>query len=165
MLYHREPDEYMAQLGQKPRNMAKNALARYSFGTFKRNDQLDAMHDIDTSKPARQGKPMTEAYYKLKLPSSPWRLCDIHRDEWWGAFEGDRLRAYVQLIVIGRIGIVNKALGHAHARGAMNGLFAILATEADVDAIHYLDLRCGAGLAHFKRSVGFVEVDVCNSTR
>jgi len=161
MLFHQEWNDYLQWVGKKSRNMARKATERYAYGTFDRSAHLDAIWDINTSKPERQGKPMTLSYQLYPEATTPWRLCDVHRDEWWGAFDEDeRLRAYVQLIVLGRLGIVNKAMGHAHARGAMNGMFAILATEADVDGIHYLDLRCNEGLANFKRSVGFVEVGV-----
>ena len=153
--------EYLGLVGPKGRNMVRKADRLYTFGEFSYNSQLDGIYAVNTSREHRQGKPMTPRY---RVRPEPIRrhleTCPGHRSSWWGAWDkaSVELRGYVNLVILGDLGVVNTVLGHADAPAVMNGLFYELATKAPVRWIHYLTLASSSStLAGFKRRVGFSE--------
>jgi hypothetical protein len=150
---------YMERIDSKARNMRRKADRLYTYARFLRDHRLGALERVNRSKPIRQGKPMTAAYLEALHPERPQFLCLRHRDLWIAAWRGTEMVAYVQLVVLGRYGIVNKSLGHADAPAVMNGMYAYLAESMYADVIHYLSVSgSNPGLAAFKESVGFRDV-------
>jgi hypothetical protein len=154
---------YKARCGQKTRNMVSKADRLYTFRPFEHNDEIEAMHEINVSRPARQGKPMSDRYRRPPIPIvRPWQTCDLHQSLWWGAFDVDgRLRGYCNLIRLNDLGVVNTILGHGDAAASVNGLIAHMAESSGVRWIHYLTLASSSPtLAAFKRRCGFREYRV-----
>lgn len=160
--------DYRERLDAKARNMTRKADGLYTYREFDYNTQLDGIYQVNTSKPVRSGGPMTDRYLTPPEPiRKPWNTCARHGSTWCGAFAADdSLAAYCNLVILNDIGVVNTVLGHAARPAAMNGLFAYMAENAPVRFIHYLSLASSpAGLAAFKRSIGFHEVRLNGSDK
>jgi hypothetical protein len=122
------------------------------------------MFDINTSKAERQGKEMSPSYREPLTPNRPTEGCALHNVVWLGAFRDDRLRAYVRLVELNELAVVDQFLGHGDDLhfGVMNGLVHhmvehVLATGR-IRAVDYLTLHSSTrSLDRFKRSVGFEE--------
>ena len=158
-------EAYHALIGPKSRNMIRKAQrAGYTFAPFEYNERLDDLFEVNTSKPVRQGQPMSAGYLERPKPISSHAGCDRHRIVWLGGFRNGRLRAYARLIVLEEIAIVSQFLGHGEDlhNGVMNGLVDEMAQfvigDDRIRAINYLTLRSSTEtLDRFKRSVGFRE--------
>ena len=158
-------EPYHGLIGAKSRNMLRKAARNgYSYAEFDYNAWLDDIFEVNRSKRERQGQPMAQAYLEPPQPSSPHDGCQLHRIVSLGAFREGRLRAYVRLIVLNELAIVNQFLGHGDdlPNGVMNGLVeAIVAfalEDGHVKAVNYLTLHSATdSLDRFKRSVGFSE--------
>lgn len=154
--------EYVAGLDRKSRAMVRKAELRgYSFREYIRDDELEAMYAINTSKVMRQGRPMTVGYRtELKVERVP-ELCDTHEMIWVGGFQNGELRAYASVMRLRELGVLNQIIGHADSLtdGVMNGLIAFLVSdlyERGVRWLNYLRMPSATtGLTDFKRSVGF----------
>jgi len=157
-------------LNAKSRNMVVKSKRHFFYQVFNYNYHLLEIHDINTSMPERQGKPMSAAYLTKPEPIAvPWRLCvNKHRYVHIGGFNADnRLKAYCALAIVGDVAIINTILGHCDSlsHGVMNGLIDYivnyLKTTTGVKFLNYLDLtNCSPGLRAFKESVGFKSVSV-----
>ena len=127
--------------------------AGYTFSEFSKQNYIEDIHEIHTSSPERQGKPMRDAYL---IPVEemggapkgwnplPYNPCDEHWVRFYGAFEsapgrklggvevGYRLRAYIAMKRIGSLGIYSMIIGHGdHLRsGVMGGLHGWIISRA-----------------------------------
>lgn len=151
---------YRSRLSAKSRNMLRKADRLYTYRVINRSLHLDEIHAINTSLPARQGRPMTEQYRNPPEPTTPAQLCEVHRDEWYGCFDADRrLRAYARLEVLNEIGILNTIIGDRTAGAAMNGLIEHMAETARIKWLNYLRMPSATTtLTDFKRRLGFKAV-------
>lgn len=163
-------DRYMQLIGPKSRNMVRKADKLYRYRPFLRNSWLEDIYAINTSKEIRAGGKMG-GYYLVKPEPTlamPERLCTKHFNTWQGAFDahGDKLLGYCNLIILNQLAVVNTILGHGEAPAVINGLVAYMVDECrrtwrSVRWIHYLSITSSPeGLARFKLSVGFREVEL-----
>ena len=154
---------YMPAVGCKTRNMVRKADSLYLDAPFAYNDRLAEIDAVNASKAFRQGRPMEGWYTRPAEPTTPARLCAVHRDTWYGASERltGRLAAYARVArVSDRLAILVSFLAHGQAPAAANGLLAYLAGELDVRWLNYLHMTCATpSLEAFKRHAGFQEVD------
>lgn len=151
-------DEYLHFIGGKSRNMVSKAKRLYTFSRIAFNDHLAGIEAVARSSPIRQGMPMEGWYTKPVETATPARLCALHADEWYGAFEREsgRMVAFARLEVLNELGILNSILGDRSAGGAVNGLVAHLVEHSGVCWINYLYPQARTDtLADFKRRLGF----------
>lgn len=162
------PDDmaaYLKRIGDKSRNMVRKAhRSGLVYRAFDRNDYLDDLFEVNTSKSERQGREMSPAYREPLKPARPHDGCPLHSVTWLGAFRDDRLRAYVRLVGLGELGVVDAFLGHGDDLhyGVMNGLVHHMVEHVldagHIKAIDYLTLHSSTDtLDGFKRRVGFEE--------
>lgn len=138
----------------------------YQFDEIDRSLFNDDLHEINTSLPERQGRPMTDGYTTRHnhgaLPAYP---CDRHRIHTYGILQGERLRAYLTLYRCGELGLVSMILGHGAHLDA--GIMYLLCQGMIADQVHH----SGAlfynrhdsgepGLAWMKERIGFHATDI-----
>lgn len=152
----------MEAIGSKSRNMVrKSAKAGFEYLQFDYNDELDDIHQINISKPVRQGKAMSKSYQTRPKPTVDTNDCQVHSYDWIGAFRDGRMWAYCNLVRVNQLAVINRILGHKDALrdGVMNGLVLSLVLHCEgtpVTHINYLTLNGSPpGLQRFKYSVGF----------
>lgn len=162
----RATSDYGAQLDVKARNMRRSAERRYRFTEIDRNEHLEGIYRVNTSKPVRSGGPMRPHYLERPVATTTIdRTCSRHGSVWHGGFDrdDDSLVAYAQLVLLSDLAVINTILG-SPVPGCVNGLISHLVAfcvERDVPWLHYLTLSSSPhGLARFKMSVGFREVSV-----
>ena len=125
------------------------------------------IHDINTSLPERQGRPMSEGYRKKaersRLPEYP---CDRHRTITYGTIQGrDTLRSYLTLHRSGDLALVSMILGHGDwlRDDVMYALVqGVIADQAGSGGILYYNRHDSGteGLVYFKEKLGFREANV-----
>jgi hypothetical protein len=162
-------DDYFESLDAKSRNMVRKAKKRgYVYHGFDYNNHLQDMYEINTSKPERQGKPMTDAYTTYPTPiHSEFQGCHMHKYFRVGGFKNGKMYVYCAVAVVNELAIINTILGHADALtdGIMNGLISYLVQACRViygaKYLNYLSMESsGESLQAFKRSVGFESYQV-----
>ncbi len=135
---------------------SRKALARgYRLRRIDRNAHLDELHAIHTSCAERQGRPIDDAYLRMRhYPEQPHCAC-------YGAFDaGGRLAAYCNVARFGNFVATDQLMGYKNGDGAMYLLLAhiicALIEERQVAWFMY-DSYLGAqpGLRDFKRRLGF----------
>lgn len=135
---------------------SRKALARgYRLRRIDRNAHLDELHAIHTSCAERQGRPIDDAYLRMRhYPEQPHCAC-------YGAFDaGGRLTAYCNVARFGNFVATDQLMGYKNGDGAMYLLLAhiicALIEERQVAWFMY-DSYLGAqpGLRDFKRRLGF----------
>lgn len=86
----------------------------YRFDDVLRHERADDIYEINTSKPERQGRQMSEGY--RKPPSTtpdPEYPCSRHGVHPYGVMGDDgRMRAYLWLYRAGELALVSQILGH-----------------------------------------------------
>lgn len=157
-------EAYRSLIWPQARNKLRKALKNgYTYQPFEYNERLEEMHAINTSKPERQGQPMTEGYTRPLTPVQPFGGCERHDVVYLGGFREGRLRAYARLVILNELAVIDQFLGHGDDLrfAVMNGLVDFIvayAIERGLRAIDYLTLRSvSESLDRFKRSVGFQE--------
>lgn len=125
------------------------------------------IYDINMSMPVRSGGEMREAYKRspeeLKKSLGTVVGCGIHWARWFGAFDGNKLVAYILLRQIGNMGLYSMILGHGdHLKaGAMFTLHYFLYSKIQrdypaIDFIMYGDWLSGTdGLKFWKKRCRF----------
>ena len=133
----------------------------YTFAQVQRQLHSDAIFDINTSKPERQGRPMTIGYRRRQqqqpLPDYP---CHRHCVSTYGVLSGQELVAYLWLYRAGDLALVSSILGHAdhEANGVMYLLFqgAVESEAGNTGVFVYNRHDSGTdGLRFFKERLGF----------
>lgn len=170
----KQSDEaYRKLIGDKSRNMLRKAEKNgYTVRRFDSSRYLKDITAIRMSKPVRSGKPVPESFQEpaKAFDSANLNFCDRHKILAVGVFseESDTLVAYAALHNCGDMSIINTILGHGdHLKfGIMNLLVYGAYREIrdhfpSVKYINYLTLHSSTReLDRFKRSVGFVEMDL-----
>jgi hypothetical protein len=142
--------------------------AGYTFAEVDRSQFADDIHDINTSKPERQGRPMSAGYLTRQefspLPDYP---CARHAIRTYGVTDADGfLRAYTVVYRVGQLVMFSQILGHAgHLhRGIMFLLArdALAAQAADGDGYAFYNRHDSGqpGLVWMKERVGFLPTRV-----
>ncbi len=138
----------------------------YEFSEIDRSLHNDEIHEINTSKQERQGRPMSDGYLKRhnhgRLPDYP---CDRHRVETYGILEADVLRAYLTLYRLGDLALISMILGHGdHLRNDIMYLLfeGLVASQASRGGVFYYNRHDSGlpGLRYYKERVGFRAADV-----
>ena len=133
-----------------------------------RNERLDELHAINTSKDVRQGNPMRQNYIDYpQIAIEPNESCDLHFRKWYGAFSPDNTWiGYIVGVFTGELAAAGQILGHSdYAKDdCMYGLFKffvldIISNHIQVKYIIYSRWNDGTeGLRYCKHSVGFSPV-------
>jgi len=143
---------------------------------FKREGFAHDIHAINTSRPYRQGRPMTASYQAAPdvtpLPDYP---CDLHAIRYYGVFKGEFVEeglsrevlvAYLQMYRAGDLALVSQVLGHAeHEENGIMYLLFRVALEAEgafaPGVAVYNRWDSGTeGLRFLKSRIGFEETAV-----
>jgi hypothetical protein len=150
------PSQYLNTVGPKTRNMISKARRRsYYHAPFVWNERLADIHEVNTSKPVRQGKPMSRAYKAF-----PQQSAEAAYAVRTGVFLEDTLVAYAKCVRMHQLSIIVTIIGHADhlTHGVMNMLVYGIVSQSigtDVTHINYLTLPPNSSLSSFKRRVGF----------
>lgn len=138
----------------------------YQFEAIDRSQFNDDLHEINTSLPERQGRPMTDGYTTRRDHGAlPDYACARHRVHTYGIMQGERLRAYLTLYRCGELGLVSMILGHGdHLR---NDIMYLLHAGLVADQVHhqgalfYNAHSSGTdGLRYYKERVGYRATDI-----
>lgn len=152
------------------RKRADRAARRgYAFGPIDRHLYSRDIFEINTSAPARQGRPMSSGYLvETEFGPLPAYPCSRHAVRTYGVTGTDgRLVAYLWLYRCGQLALVSQILGHAdHLENEVMYLLmqGVVEAESAVDAdgiVVYNRHDSGTdGLRWFKERCGFVEAPV-----
>ncbi len=139
----------------------------YRFAVIDRSQHNTAIHEINTSKPERQGRPMSASYLApaayTPLPEYP---CAHHAICTYGVLDQDDvLRAYIVVHRVGELALVSQILGHAaHEPNDVMYLLVqgTLEQQAPLGGIAYYNRWDSGtdGLRYFKERLGFQIADV-----
>lgn len=154
---------YAAEHRTARKRAARAGRLGYTFEQISRAGHADDIYAINTSKPERQGRPMTDGYRRRQefapLPDYP---CPRHRIDEYGVLSGTRLVAYLVMYVCGEVALVSQILGHAdHEPGDVMYLLALGAFNATIErsgpvVAFYNRWDSGTdGLRYFKERLGF----------
>lgn len=164
-------DEYFKNiLTPKDRNMVRKANKNGYFGAVMEdyNSHLEDFYLINTSKNARQGRPMTSSYIEYPTTITIYKEhCSCHRIKYYGVYKDGKVYAYAWIDFLNELVIIDRILGHAaHLKyGIMNELISFIVKDSIENStfakyVNYLTFNSGLdGLWHFKKSVGFREYD------
>ena len=150
------------------RKRAAHATRRgYWFDSIDRSQHADAIHEINTSAPERQGRPMSAGYLERqtfeRLPDYP---CDHHAIRTYGVIDADgTLVAYTVIHRVGELALVSQILGHAdHLEREIMYLLmqGVVAAQARLGGVLYYNRHDGGtpGLVFYKERVGFAAGNV-----
>jgi len=156
---------------------ARASRLGYYIERIERAQHIDEIHRINTSKPVRQGRPMTASYQERPsfspLPGFP---CRRHRIDQWGIFApslippdqrvgGEQISTdpilvgYLVAYVSGDLLMVSQILGHADHldREIMYLLVATVLRESPHPAVAFYNRHDSGtdGLRFFKERLGF----------
>lgn len=136
---------------------AKKARGRgYVVREIDRNDHVDAIHDINTSAPERQGRPMDDNYLRKQE-----HFDNLPNFRYFGVFDAQgKLVAYCTLGWYGNFCAFGQLMGYRNNDGIMHLMIAeIVARLIEEGRVHYVmyDTFFGAlpGLQQFKTILGF----------
>lgn len=139
----------------------------YRFVRVTRHERADELWAINTSKPNRQGRPMSEGYsQRPSVEPDPEWTCERHGIHPYGVeTEDGTLVAYLWLYRAGQLCLVSQILGHADhlENGVMHLLWqGMLASEPpDNGYLVYNRHDSGTdGLRWYKERVGLSETPV-----
>lgn len=160
-------EEYLKYIGPKSRNMIKKAeKCDYYFGGINWNSCLGDIYEINTSISSRQGREMSSSYKEYPRPIN-YSESNYYSIETLGVFKKEKLVAYCEVYLYGRIATINRILGHkAHLTfGIMNLLIYavfLLCKENKASFLLYLAMnnRSKNSLSAFKQRVGFSEYTI-----
>lgn len=139
----------------------------YRFNLVDYSQYAQDIHDINTSKETRQGRPMSDGYRhyveRSRLPDYP---CRHHRTITYGVLQADTLRAYLTLHRSGELALVSMILGHGdHLKDDIMYLLVsgVIGDQAGSNGLLYYnrhDSGAPGGLVYFKERLGFHEGNV-----
>lgn len=155
-------------LDSKTRNMIRKADRHgIKCKAINKNDYLKEVHDINTSSLFRQGRIMSEGYRKFPKHTEYVKECDKHFWEFYGAFIGDKLIAYISVLSHKEAVLISQILGHMDylKTAVMNKLLMeVIGEICKYKYAKYIQygfwFSGGAGLRHFKQSMGFVPLNL-----
>ena len=139
-------DAYLAAHRTARKRALRCARLGYTFAEIDRCEHVDAIYQINTSLPERQGRPMSAGYLERNefspLPEYP---CARHRISVYGVAAPDgELVAYTVIHRVGELVMVSQILGHGEHLDA--GIIFLLVSES---------VRCqitaGAGTVFYNR--------------
>lgn len=139
----------------------------YTADVLHREFHADDIHAINTSKPHRQGRPMSPGYMeRQEFSPLPMYHCGRHAVRISGVFQGPTCVAYLVMLRAGDLALVSQILGHDKHEdaGIMFQLFAY-ALEREIDngagvVVYNRWDSGGNGLRDFKAWLGFEESSV-----
>ena len=157
-------DDYLAIVSPKVRNQIRKAAKNgYSFREFAWNEHLDDIYAINTSKTHRSAGIMRGWYTEPVQPRFPPQN-ELPYRRYFGAFRGNRLCAYLHLLIAGDNAFFKHFIGHANdlSYGVMNGLVSWTVQQfighPTLRWLKYgfLPRRYSGSLYSFRRHSGFV---------
>lgn len=161
-------DVYLAAHRTARKRALRCARLGYTFATIDRCEHVDAIYQINTSLPERQGRPMSAGYLeRTEFSSLPEYPCARHRISVYGVTDSDgELVAYTVIHRVGELVMVSQILGHGEHLDA--GVMHLLMTEtvraqiaAGPGEIFYNRHDSGGpGLVWFKERLGFAAHDI-----
>lgn len=151
----------------RKRSAHSRSLGYVGMSIRDRGPYADDIYEINTSKPERQGRPMSPGYRerpsgKSETPSA----CRLHGVHPYGVFSKGKLCAYLWMYRAGELALVSSILGHANhePNDVMYELFhTALCAEVAVGpgVVVYNRQDSGTdGLRYFKTRLGFAGTDV-----
>jgi hypothetical protein len=138
----------------------------YHFDTIDRAKFNDDIHEINTSKQERQGRPMAAGYVRRHNHGSlPHYPCQLHRTHTYGVLQGERLRAYLSLYRVGELLMVSMILGHGdHLNNDIMYLLmaGTIAEHAGTGGFWFYNRHDSGtdGLVFYKERIGFQATDI-----
>lgn len=159
-------DEWRADHRTARKRADRSLRLGYEFREIDRSQFNDDLHEINTSKRRRQGRPMSAGYLTKhvhgKLPEYP---CDRHNIRTYGVLQGRTLVAYMTLYRVADLGLVSMILGHGDhlANDIMYLLFAGMVEDqaGNAGTLFYNRHDSGTdGLRYYKERVGFTGGDI-----
>lgn len=108
-------EEYIAQcFNPTARNRWRYSNKYYVTMPAERNDYLQQIHEINTSKQTRQGKPMRQHYLELPKPTTP-DLCVQHNNHFFICYTLNEWKpvAYINAQLCGDLIAITQIMGHA----------------------------------------------------
>jgi len=143
------------------RDAARAERLGYVVGRVNLGNHAQDVHDIHTSAPERQGKPMAEHYLVRRSPRPgpvPVDACATHFRHDWGCLFECRLVAYIGYLCLGPVALYSMIIGHAANLG--DGVMWFLHREVTIHEgprpIMYGAWSDGRdGLRFWKRRAGF----------
>lgn len=138
----------------------------YRFAEIDRHDHEADIYAINTSKPVRQGRPMTAGYHEIPCYGPNPVVCSRHHVYTYGVVSAEpRLVAYLWLYRCGELALVSSILGHAAALAAeVMYLLARGTVEAQTPhggmLVYNLHDSGTDGLRFFKERLGLAPTEV-----
>jgi hypothetical protein len=163
--------EWKAMHRTARRRAAHSRNFGYLASVIRRQEFVQDIHAINTSKPVRQGRPMSAGYLSppsgSKLPDYP---CARHGVHTYGVIEGHdygpELVAYMWIYRAGDLALVSQILGHSsHEPNDVMYLLFEHALEREIAygpgfVVYNRFDSGGDGLRYFKTRLGFEEREV-----
>jgi hypothetical protein len=156
-----DPFVYLGTVRTARKRAARCARLGYRFERVVRHDHEEAVFEINTSMPERQGRPMSGGYLRPQVFNDPVYPCPLHAVHPYGVVDGrGRLRAYLWLYRLGELAMVSSILGHRdHLRSDVmyllfTGMVADQATVAPGVVFYNRHDSGGDGLRFFKERLG-----------
>lgn len=138
----------------------------YTSHLIERSEHQTSIHEINTSKPVRQGRPMSAGYQEMPTYGPNPRYCDRHYVYTYGVMSPQaKLVAYLWLYRSGELALVSTILGHAdHLEDDVMYLLYLSMLQHQWlfgGVVFYNRWNSGTdGLRFFKERVGLAETDV-----
>jgi hypothetical protein len=109
----RNMDDYLAEHRTLRRRAGRAARLGYQFAEIERALHVDEIHEINTSTPERQGRPMSAGYQEAPVYGPNPTICEQHHVYTYGVAEpAGRLVAYTWIYRSGELAMVSTILGH-----------------------------------------------------
>lgn len=159
-------DEWRAEHRTARKRADRSARLGYRFDRVDNSQHTDAIHEINTSKQERQGRPMSSGYLEKRAHGRlPDYACDRHYLRTYGVLRDDVLRAYLTLYRLGDLALVSMILGHGeHLRNdVMYLLFqGVVEDQASRGGVLFYNRHDSGtdGLRFYKERLGFRSGDV-----
>jgi len=159
-------EDWQAQHRTARKRAWRSERLGYRFAEIDRSKFNPDIHEINTSLPERQGRPMAAGYLRRHNHGPlPAYRCDRHRVHTYGVVQDASLRAYLTLYRVGMLGLVSMILGHGdHLRNDVMYLLAAGTIEAQIPQggiLYYNRHDSGlGGLRFFKERLGFHPADI-----
>lgn len=103
-------------IGTKPNRRVIRNISNCTFdivyGFEYYNSHLDDIHEIRTSKPSRQGRPMHEAYFKYPSKEGVTNKCQYHNRHFHGIISEGKIVGYIISCRMGDIAKTITIIGH-----------------------------------------------------
>lgn len=162
-------DEWLFRNRTARRRSSRASNLGYQCRPIRRHEHADDIYEINTSKPERQGRPMSRAYWEaVSTTPDAESLCPRHGVHHYGVVDARGvLVAYSWIYRAGDLALVSQILGHAEHEsndvmyllfhGAMMREYALHGTGWFVYNRHDSGTD---GLRYFKEKLGFAPMEV-----